>query len=144
MARTTSAAVILLLSPGRDYHTITAPDLTPFIDTAAAVVDDVLECAEEKEIDISAARAELIERWLAAHFYKSSDQAYASKSTADASASYQGQTAMYLEGTKYGQTAVTLDPSGCLAAIAGAERASASLFWGGLEDSDKLDWDERN
>ena len=57
---------------------------------------------------------EIIERWLAAHLYAHADQLLSSKSTADASGTYQGKTGMGLESTQYGQTAMDMDASGCL------------------------------
>jgi hypothetical protein len=140
--RTNSAAVQALLDAGKNYDGTTS--LIPFMETASAIVDDVALCAIARNKTLDADRLELIERWLAAHCYKLADQGYASNSTADASASYQGQTGMYLEGTKYGQMAVRLDKSGCLQAIAGNERKAASGFWLGKTAAEQLTWEERN
>lgn len=144
MARTSSASVQALLLPGRDYDTDDAPSLTPFIDTASAIVDDVDECATDRGYTLGSTRLELIERWLAAHFFQQSDQGYASKSTAGASASFHGQTKMYLESTKYGQTAVRLDKSGCLQAIASEERKAVQADWLGKPPSTQTDYSERD
>ncbi len=116
MARTTAAAVLALLADNWDGIT----DVTQFIDIASAVVDDVVVSSASRlppSRSITNARAELIERWLAAHYYQQMDQAYATKSTAGASATFQGQTTMSIEGTKYGQAAINLDFSGTLSAI---------------------------
>lgn len=143
MARTTSDNVKAILLPGRDYDTANAPSLAPFIDTASAIVDDVVTCLTRKGLTLSATRLELIERWLAAHVYQQSDQGYASRSTEGASASFQGQTAMYLEGTKYGQMALSLETNGCLAAIAsGKGNARARGFWLGKTRSNQLEYDD--
>lgn len=56
-----------------------------------------------------------IESYLAAHFYEHHDKSYTSKSTGGASGSFKGQYAMILLSTDYGQTAMLLDASGCLA-----------------------------
>lgn len=145
MARTTSTAVIAVLlddyGPRGDG---TLPDLTAFVETASAVVDDVEDCAAARDRTLGSTRLELIERWLAAHFYAVSDQPYRSKSTADASATFQGDTAMYFEATKYGQTAMRLDPSGCLAAIGGAAPARARAFWLGKPPSEQTDYEDRD
>lgn len=144
MARTTVEAVIALLTPGNDYDTINEPNLTPFVDTASAVVDDVVQCITNRGLTLSEARRELLERWLAAHFYQQSDQAYASRSTLRASGQFQGQTGMFLENTKYGQTALTLDTSGCLSRIANGARKVARGYWAGKRPSEQTDYKDRD
>jgi hypothetical protein len=133
MARTTAVNVKELLL--QDYDAAGAPSLKPFIDTANVIVNRVATCAADKSLSLTAAELELVERWLAAHFYAVSDKPYASKSTAGASASFHGQTKMYLEATLYGQTASRIDRSGCLAALAAEKRAVAGGFWLGKEPS---------
>ena len=140
MARTTAAAVKLVLAGGKDYDTANVPDLTPYIDAASAMVDDVDECATARGYTLSSTRLELIERWLAAHAYAMSDQPYTSKNTNGAGATFQGQTGMSLDATKYGQMAKSLDNSGCLA---GAGR-KARLLWGGLPPSEQTDYTDRD
>lgn len=140
MARTTAAAVKLVLAGGKDYDTDNAPDLTPYIDTASALVDDVDTCATARGYTLSSTRLELIERWLAAHAYALSDQPYASKATDRASATFQGQTGMNLDATKYGQMAKSLDTSGCLASAG----RKARLLWGGLPPSQQTDYVDRD
>ena len=142
MARTTAAAVQAVLAPGKDYDTEDEPSLDPFIDTATAIVDRVEDCAVAKDRTLTDAELELIERWLAAHLYAMSDQTYASKSTAGASASFHGQTGMHLEATKYGQTALTVDYSGCLSAI--SKRQVARLVWLGKPPSEQLPYTDRD
>ena len=92
-------------------------DLSGFIEIAANMVTQMLDCATGKGVTISATTAELIERNLAAHYYGHGDQFFQSKSTKGASGSFQGQTGKGLEGSQYGQTAMMLDPSGCLSAM---------------------------
>ena len=140
MARTTTLLVQGILVGDYDGST----DLTPYIDTASLFVDEVEECAINKGRPLSAAKLEMIERWLAAHFYGQSDKPLTQKSTQDASATFAGQTGMYLESTLYGQTASRLDPSGCLQAIAGNERKVASLFWAGKPPSTQTDYIDRD
>ena len=142
MARTNAGAVQSILQ--KDYDTIDTPSLQGYIETASLVVDDVVDCATAKGVSFSSTRLEVIERWLAAHFYGQSDKPYTNKSTNGASAGFSGQTGMYLESTLYGQTATRLDSTGCLAAIANGERKVASLNWLGKAPSDQLDWDERD
>ena len=153
MARTTSADVQGVLAAGRDYDESpevgSAPSLTPYIDTASAKVDDIVEYASDEGLDaVPAARLELIERWLAAHYYCVSDQPFQSKSTAGASGSFQGQTGKGLESTKYGQTAIDLDPTGYLRSLASEAATnssrSASMFWGGTTKPNQTSYADRN
>ena len=145
MSRTTSTAVQgILLSDYGPLEDGTEPSLTPFIDTASAMVDDVVDCAALKDIVLTDARLELIERWLAAHLYAVSDKPYTSKSTEGASASFNGQTATYLEATLYGQTAMRLDSSNCLNAVGAAETKVASGFWLGKPPSEQIDYRDRD
>lgn len=147
MPRTTSGAVqgLLMDDYGRRAD-LTLPDMSPYIETASAFVDDVVACAARKSppLSIGAARLELIERWLAAHCYASVDQPYTSKSQGGASASFQGQTGFYLEGTKYGQMASRLDSTGCLEAIASQQKKTASGAWLGKPVSEQIDYTSRD
>jgi len=134
VSRTTPLAVQGIL--GKQYDALT--DLQQFIDTASAVVDDTVQCASQRKWLLSPAKQELIERYLAAHFYAAMDQLMSQKSTGQASATYQGQTAMSLDGTKYGQVAMNLDYSGCLSAI--SKRAFARGFWMGTPCGSANQW----
>lgn len=137
MARTTPAAVEAIL--GDDYNYDGNTDLTPFIASANIIVNRVNTCALAKNpaIVLGDDELELIERWLAAHYYCKMDQLYQSKSTSSASASFQGQKTNSIESTDYGQSAINMDYSGCLSAI--SKRAFAGGFtapcnptvWGG-------------
>ena len=141
--RTSEAAVKLILL--QDYETDLSPSsvsLVPFIDTASAVVDRVEACAVAKDKTLTAAELELIERWLSAHFYVQSDQTYASKSSAGASASFHGQTGMHLESSRYGQTALNVDFSGCLTAI--GKRQTARMAWLGKTLPEQTTYEDRN
>src|SRR5262245_9025179 len=132
MPRTTTAAVKDLLQAGGDYDIVNNPPLQQFIDTASSIVDRAaaLAASEDYGTPLLSTEQELIERWLAAWAYCQSDQPYASKSQGGASGSFQGQTAMYLEANKYGQTALALDYSGALYALTTAPGgAKASTFW---------------
>lgn len=140
MARTTSSAVQAVLIG--QYDSVENYDLTPFIEVASAVVDDVYECAFDKGVTLSATRLELIERWLAAHFYKLSDKGFASSSQQGASASYDGQTGMGFDATLYGQTASRLDSSGCLENL--DKTQEASLDWLGKPPSTQIPYDQRD
>lgn len=143
MARTTSALVQGVLQG--DYGPLpngNNPDLTPYIDTASSVVDDVVACAARKGKTLSDAKLELIERWLAAHHYAVMDKPFQSSSTAGASASYNGQTAMGYNATLYGQSAINLDSSGCLRNIDSNQKAS--MKWLGKPVSEQTLYENRD
>lgn len=140
MARTNSDAVkaILLL----DYDSKRSPDLAAFIETASALVDDVVDCAAEKGVALTDARLELIERWLAAHLYKMSDKDVTSSSQQGASASFTGQFGMGFDATRYGQMATRIDSSGCLDNI--DKTQEASMEWLGKPPSEQIPYDQRD
>lgn len=140
--RTTTTAVQTLL--GIDYDDEVQPSLQPFVDTATVIVDRVAACAITREVTLTDGELELIERWLAAHFYVQRDQTYSSSSQGGASGSFQGQTGMYLESSKYGQSAIRVDWSGCLAALNKGVQNAVRIFWAGKTESEQLTYDERN
>lgn len=137
--RTNSASVQAIL--GGNYDGVTT--LTPFIDAASSIVDDVASCASDAGTPLSSAKLELIERWLSAHCYAHMDQTFASKGTEGASASFHGQTGMYLASTRYGQFATTLDPTGCLQSVAGGQVSRAGGFWLGKTPSEQIAYEDR-
>lgn len=138
MSRTSSSAVQgVLLS---DYDGTSS--LTPFIDSASVIVDRVATCASDKGVTLTAGELELIERWVAAHAYVMVDQTYKEKHTGRAKAVFQGLQGMRLEATKHGQMALSLDPSGCLAAITSGKRAT--LTWLGKPPSEQTDYVDRD
>jgi hypothetical protein len=112
--RTNDQAVKDILTMGGDYDETRAPSLMPAIEAAAVMVETLEACAADKDITVSENTLEILERWLAAHFYKVSDRQLSSSSTLSSSGSFDGQTAMGLDFTSYGQQAKLLDPTGCL------------------------------
>lgn len=138
MARTTAALVRGVLQ--RDYRI--GADVAPYIRAANLVVTRVNTCATAKSITLSSDELTEVETWLAAHFYVCSEQTLASKSGGGAGGSFHGQTGMHLDSSRYGQTAQTIDYSGCLAAI--GKRQFASMEWLGLAPSDQTDYDQRD
>ena len=89
----------------------TEDSLIIFMQTANSVVNRVVTCAATKSITISDDDLVLMESWLAAYYYSFRKSRLKSKSTSDASASFD------LKELKDG--ALQLDPSGCLAGILG-------------------------
>lgn len=134
MGRTSTANVALVL--GGHYVSGSSPDLQAFIDTATLIITRVNTCATAKGITLSTDELEMMERYLAAHYFSHADQIFQSKSTNGASGSFQGQTGKGIESSQYGMTALQLDPSGCLAAI--TKGARASITWGGKPSSEQL------
>lgn len=133
--RTSSSSVQSILGDNYDGST----DLTAFIATASALTDHV--AAKDSDGILSATVLELIERWLAAHFYAHADQLKTQEGRGQSNASYQGQYGMGLKGTKYGQAALDLDFTGALAAL-GKKRIGMS--WLGLVPSDQTDYEDRD
>jgi len=135
MARTTSIAVQRVL--GGHYDTQNKPALDPFIKTANILVSQV---ALQVGTPDAATLAE-IECYLSAHFYAHADQITQTKSTGGASGSFQGTTAMALNGTQYGQTAMLLDSSGYLAKrskeVETGQRRVATCSWLGEDPDDQ-------
>jgi hypothetical protein len=126
---------------GDNYDNVSNPSLVVFIDTASELVTEVVSCASNRGVTLRSALLVKIECWLAAHFYGHSDQFFQQKKTGDASATFQGQTGMNLESTQYGQTAITLDTSGCLAAI--SKGARGSVAWLGKNPSEQIPYKDR-
>ena len=125
MPRTNASAVagIIELDP-----TI---DLTPFIETAAAFVDQLAE----NSAALTPERLELIERWLAAHFYATRDPRTASEHAGPVGANYQSAVTIGLQNSHYGQVALRLDTTGTLAALDGMSRdVEAAGYWLGRDE----------
>lgn len=115
MARTTPAAVKTIFDTD-----LSDTAVSEWIDIATTVVDDI-EAAGD---NIAASRLEQIEKLLAAHYAAAQDQRISDTSRETASVTYQGETGMNLRGTKYGQQAIQLDPTGELSTLG---KPSASL-----------------
>lgn len=140
MPRTNDAAVKAILN--RDYDTRNNPSLSGYMESADAIVDDVVSCASQKSVTIDTTRAELLARWITAHMYCLSDRLYMSRSTAGASGSFSVPTGLGLESTPYGQMALRLDPSGCLENI--DKNQTASALWLGKTPSESIPYNQRD
>ncbi len=95
-------------------------DMSPFIETASALVDQV--CATSTQADgvtpfYTSTMLELIERWLAAHFYAVRDKRASAEKAGSVSVNYESKVDLYLANTSYGQQAMMLDIRGGLAAL---------------------------
>jgi len=133
--RTNSINVKAVL--GTEYDTVNSPDLTPFIQTASAIVDQIvlLDVASL----LGSSLQEIVERWLSAHFYQIMDPGYKSRSTGGASGSLNGETGQTFKCTRYGQQACALDLTGWLARrdkeVEEGSRRKVQLLWVGDDNS---------
>jgi hypothetical protein len=84
------------------------------IDDWIAVAGDLVDDIEDRS-SLSDGRLARIERLVAQHFLSAQDQRHSSVSGPSRSAEYQGETGKHFEGTKHGQRALALDPTGVLA-----------------------------
>ena len=143
MPRTSDSLVGEIITTGLDDLGNKIP-LAGFIQAANVLTSRVVNCASAKGVPLTAEEARVLETLLAAHFYAHRDQLYTSKSTMDASASFQGQFGMGLKSTQYGQTALSLDPSGCLSAIDARIGVRPTLTWLGKAPSEQIDYVDRD
>lgn len=111
MPRTTKKQVQELI-PDVD----TKISMTGFIETASALVDWLvnLDAGDTTPQLSSGSLPELIERWLAAHFYSKRDTQYQQSNTGRAAGTVEGQSSMVLMGSRWGQQACLLDVTGRL------------------------------
>lgn len=127
--RTTAIAV------GKIIEVDASIDLDPFIETANALVTEL--CVPS---GYNAARLELIERWLSAHFYAVRESRAASEGAGAVSVSYQNAVDLDLKCTMYGQQAMLLDTAGGLAGLnlqsKGGAVPHASVTWLGTKTTD--------
>lgn len=90
----------------------TITSLDPFILMASELVTEV--CVPAGYGD---ERLELIERWLAAHFYCSRDPRLSYEVAGAVAGTYQYKNGLFLANTSYGQMALALDTKGGLALL---------------------------
>lgn len=105
--RTTADAVSKIIEVDEDA------DLTPFIETASSLVDELLEPLGT----MTDAKLELIERWLSAHYYAIHTPRAASEYATGVGESIETRVDLGLNVTRYGQQALILDTSGKLAQL---------------------------
>lgn len=135
MARTDAAAIGLVIELDPDIS------LVGVIRTANVMVNNLLSCATANGIAIDSDTLTEIETWLAAHLYAHQDPQYSEKRTEKAMGKFQGQTGMGLESTMWGQTALLLDPSGCLKGQ--QEQQLVGGFWLGKSPTEQIPYDQR-
>jgi hypothetical protein len=92
--------------------TLAADEVTVFITPANLLVTNKLGSST-----LDDATLKEIEKWLTAHFVCIREKRASSKSVGGASVSYEGQTAMGLDFSSYGQQVKLLDTTGILSSI---------------------------
>lgn len=103
--RTTSAAVAAIIETDPEIENV-----APFLETANALINRLLvPLGVYSELEL-----ELIERWMAAHFYAIRDPRIASEGLRGLTTSFQHQVGLNLQVTTYGQQACILDTTGTL------------------------------
>jgi hypothetical protein len=124
-ARTTSTAIAGIIEVDEEFL------LDPFIETANALVNEV--CLDS---DYSDELLELIERWLAAHFYCMIDPRSRQEAVRGIQESFEGRSGLGLQYSRYGQQTLVLDHKGNLAAVNNGKKIvkASILHIGGLDD----------
>lgn len=129
MARTTPENVGKVVELDEDI------DLTVFIEMANELVTQL--CVGKGYTDT---RLELIERWLAAHFYVIRDPRASSESAGVSQSYLNPNVGMMIQGTKEGQQALLLDTAGGLASLSKASEdgkgRTVGVTWIGTESED--------
>lgn len=120
--RTNADAVKKIL--GQNYDSFANPDLIPYIETASAIVDQLIQQAAEDNQVIPTSTLELIERWLSAYFYTIMDPLYLTKKTGLAMGTFPERS--------YKDAAIQLDPTALLNDILSKNRATG--YWGGTNN----------
>lgn len=134
MPRTTMAQIAGIIELDSEI----VPDeaaMLPFIEIANELVTECCTGSKGPTVAYSDTRLELIERWLAAHFYTQRDPRYTNES-AGVSVGYQSTVALGFDNSHYGQQAMRLDTNRGLAVVnentkKGLRRPSA--FWLGTK-----------
>jgi hypothetical protein len=135
VSRTTAALVEAIV------EVQTGIDPQPFIDFASELLTDVCTSANPdwREHFVAytdgyiGSRMELIERWLAAHFYTIFDNQLSSAKAGSVAVGYQYKIGLGLKSSRYGVAAMTLDTYRLLAKLDNAvekeRRVKVSVGW---------------
>ena len=115
MPRTTAAQVKAIIETDSSIIVVDA-DLDPFILVANELVTELCTGTAGPTTAYTSTRLELIERWLAAHFYCVRDPRTTNES-AGVSVGYESKVDLGLALSRYGQQAKLLDTHGGLATL---------------------------
>ncbi len=102
-------------------------DLSPFITAASLLVDEV-----DAKSDLASENLQVIETWLAAHFYAIRDPRSLVEKAGSVSQTIESKVDLNLSVTRYGQMAMVLDTSGTLRALSNG-RVSLKVTWLGTD-----------
>ena len=128
MARTTATNIKKII----EVDTTIVPadaDFDPFIDTANEIVTEMCTGDNGPATAYSVTRLELIERWLAAHFYAIRDPRAKSEKAGSVGVTYQGKVDLNLAVTTYGQQAMMIDTNGGLNRLNTGKSPTATVLW---------------
>ena len=109
--------------------------MLPFITVANELVTECCTGDNGPATAYSDDRLELIERFLAAHFYTNRDPRLTDERAGSVGGSYQSKVDLGFDTSHYGQTAMRLDTNGGLAALnattTGGGKTRVGAFWAG-------------
>jgi len=106
-------------------------NLDPFILSASVLVDEI---EQNSRSTLTPERLELIERWLAAHFYAMRDPRAETERAGSVGVTYQSKVDLNLSLSHYGQMAIVLDTTGTLRLLSEAGKVRRGAFWLGREE----------
>lgn len=118
--------------------------VTRFMLDAAIFYNSIVGTSNTEEV------AEVVERWLSAHFYSIRDNRVVDESAGPVSQKFAGKVDLRLDGTYHGQQAIMFDTSGKLAAwmlrangkpslLGMVGSGSIGITWGGRTEQEQID-----
>ena len=128
MARTNATNVKAIIEVDSTII-VSDSDLDPFINTANELVTELCTGSNGPSTAYTSTRLELIERWLAAHFYAVRDPRVKSERAGAVGVNYQEKVDLNLSLTPYGQQAMMLDTNGALTRLNKGKGVGISILW---------------
>jgi hypothetical protein len=129
MARTTATNVKKIIEVDATIIVVDA-DMDAFIDVANELVTEMCTgTTNGPKTAYTAARLELIERWLSAHFYAIRDPRPSSEKAGAVGVNYQQKVDLNLSLTSYGQQAMMLDTNGGLKSLDKNTAHNVQVLW---------------
>ena len=127
----------MITALGKDYDTVTLPTVDPYIAAASVTVDNIVACIAAKGASaLSSTALELIERFIAAYNYTQMDGTYTSRSTDNASGSFNKVPEAYLN------IARSMDNTGCVNACLKGY-GPVGILWMGKNPDDQIPYYQR-
>lgn len=112
-----------------EWDSVAVPDLSPFIDIANQLVDEI--CVP---LGYSEARLLSIETWLAAHFYAVRDPRTTYEMVRSIAQNYESKVDLGLNLTRFGQQAMLLDTKGGLRSLDQGKTKVIQFKWLGKKE----------